>query len=471
MKSYFILLLIAALFGTVNGKPPTDLAPPRTPNIIFIFIDDMGYADLSSYGNHQLATPNMDRLAQEGIKLTNFYVASPICSPSRVAVTTGQYPARHRVYSYLASREKNNQRSMVHFLNPEVATLARTMQQAGYATAHFGKWHMGGGRDVEDAPLPQAYGFDESLVSFEGLGDRLLIKGDGLSKASAKLGQGKITWVEKHEMTPIYVDRAINFIQEHRSEPFYLHLWPNDVHDPHRPDSAQRQRFDQFANNHYQQDFFAVLYQLDQQIGRLLNALDSLQLTDNTLVVLTSDNGPTDWPRYYEEYYWPPGSADPFRGRKWSLYEGGIREPFLARWPGRIPAGVVDDTTVMHATDLFPTFCALAGVTPPEVDFDGEDMSPVLRGEPHRRKQPLYWEYGRADFYLKPANPRFVSPNLAMRDEEWKLLMNADSTQVELYNLRDDHAETNNVADDQAEVVRRMAGKLLRWRKMLDTTH
>ena len=462
------ILFIIACFSLcidLQGQPAAGAS--KQPNIIFIFIDDMGYSDLSAFGNRAVETPNIDRLAREGIKFTNFYVASPICSPSRVAITTGQYPARHGIHSYLDSREKNTKRGMVNFLDPEAPSLARAMKNAGYATAHFGKWHMGGGRDVGDAPLPQVYGFDASLVSFEGLGDRLLQKGQGLSEANAKLGRGHITWVEKHEMTPIYVDQTIDFIQRHKDAPFYIHLWPGDVHDPHQPKAEHREKFIHFANNHYQQDFYAVLYQLDQQIGRLLDTLDAMNLAEKTLVVLTSDNGPTDWPHYYQQHFQPPGSADPFRGRKWSLYEGGIREPFLARWPGHIPAGAIDSTTLLHATDLFQTFCKLAVVASPPIDFDGEDMSKALQGEPQKRTQPLYWEYGREDFYLKPGNPRFISPNLAIREGAWKLLINADGTRVELYNLEKDQAETHNVAEKYPELVDKLSTRVLTWRKSL----
>ena len=468
MRCLFLFLFLSIVnFGHCLSQQNENREKASQPNIIFIFIDDMGYADLSSFGNRKIQTPNIDRLADEGIKFTNFYVNAPICSPSRVAVTTGQYPARNGVHAVLATRERNEKYGMDHFLDPDAPSLARAMKEAGYATAHFGKWHMGGGRDVGDAPRPQAYGFDESLVSFEGLGDRLLIKGHGLSKASAKLGQGEITWVEKHELTPIYVDRTLDFIKRHKEDPFYIHLWPNDVHDPFDPKEKHLKRFDYFANNHYEQKFLAVLYQLDQQIGRLLDSLDAMGLAENTLVVLTSDNGPTDWPRYYEQYYWPPGSADPFRGRKWSLYEGGIREPFMARWPGRIPAGVTNDSTVMHAADLFPTLCRLAGVKTPGVDFDGEDMSKALTGTAQERTKPVFWEYGRDGSYMKPGNPRFVSPNLAMREGQWKLLINSDGTQMELYNLLQDHAETENVAEKYPDIAKEMSDQLLKWRRSL----
>ena len=445
------------LTATRVGEPV-----PVRPNIIFIFIDDMGYADISSFGNRRIETPNIDRLAHEGIKFTNFYVASPICSPSRVGVMTGQYPARYRINSFLANSQRNEKRGMANFLDPDAPFMARAMQKAGYATAHFGKWHMGGGRDVGNAPLPQKYGFDESLVSFEGLGDRLLIKGHRLSEESGELGQGEVTWVEKHEKTPIYVDRTIDFIKRHKEKPFFINLWPGDVHDPFHAKEEHREMFDYYANNHYQQEFLATLYQLDQEIGRLLDSLDAMGLAENTLVVFTSDNGPTDWKYYYEEYFVPPGSADPFRGRKWSLYEGGMREPFLVRWPARIPAGVTNDSTIVHATDLFPTLCRLAGVKLPEADFDGVDMSRALTGGAQQREKPIFWEYG-SEFDIEPGNPRFVSPKLAMRDGQWKLLVEEDGSGVELYNLLKDHAETTNIAKEQPAVVKSMAGKVLQW--------
>lgn len=470
MKSslfYLILTVFAIpyLIGCQSSKADEQAADEQ-PNIIFIFIDDMGYGDLSAYGNCKIQTPNIDRIGKEGIKFTNFYVGSPICSPSRVTVTTGQYPSRHGITSFLASSQRNAKRGMVNYLDPNAPSVSRTMQKAGYATAHFGKWHMGGGRDVEGAPHPKAYGFDESLVSFEGLGDRLLLKGEGLSKQSEKLKQGEISWVEKHEVTPILVDRTIDFIKKQEDKPFYIHLWPGDVHDPFKPKDKHLKMFSRYANNHYEQEFLAVLYQLDQEIGRLLDQLDEMGLAENTLVVLTSDNGPTDWKYYYDENFAPPGSADPFRGRKWSLYEGGIREPFMARWPGHIPAGVTNDSTIMHASDLFQTFCDIAGVTPPNVEFDGENMSKALKGGEQQRTKPLFWEYG-SDYDIQPGNPRFISPRLAMRDGEWKLLINDDRSQMELYNLQKDHAETTNLAERHPKIAERMANKVLEWKSSM----
>lgn len=458
------------LFFTPGGstaQPNATKSNSNRPNIIFIFIDDMGYGDISSFGNQLLETPNIDRLAEEGIKLTNFYVASPICSPSRVGITTGQYPGRWGIHSYLASRQKNQKRGMANYLDPEAPSIARTMKQAGYATAHYGKWHMGGGRDVDDAPLPNRYGFDRSLVAFEGLGPRLLREDQGLSKQSAELGRGPIQWVKKWEKTGIYVDSTLAFIERHQSDPFYINLWPGDVHDPFIPKPEWREKFREYDNHPYQRDFLATLWNLDQQVGRVLDKLDELDLAENTLVVFTSDNGPTDWPFYYEQYHYPPGSSGPFRGRKWSLYEGGIRMPFLARWPDHIPAGGVDVQTVMHAIDLFQTFCALAGVQPPNAGFDGEDLSGALLGDPQQRESPLFWDYGREDFYLSPGNPRFQSPNLAVRDGNWKLLINADSTDGQLYNLKQDRPESHNLVKEYPDIARRLASEVLQWRRSL----
>ena len=461
MTLLFTLLLLVAAHGCSQGEPP-----PTRPNIVFIFIDDMGYGDLSVTGNKDVQTANIDRLAAEGLLLEQFYVNSPICSPSRVAITTGQYPARHLINSYLNNRERNRERGMADFLDPKAPAVARAFQQAGYATAHFGKWHMGGGRDVGDAPLPQAYGFDESLTSFEGLGDRILPPG-GLAEQSAKLGRGKITHTPKHKMTEIYVDRSIGFITRNKEQPFYLHLWLNDVHDRHMPREDLLEKYERLKDNPYVQRFYAVLDEMDRQIGRLVDAIDEQGLGEKTLIVLTSDNGPPAWPRYYEEGFEPPGSTAGLRGRKWSLYEGGIRMPLIARWKGKIAAGAVDKNSVMTGIDLFPTFCSIADVDLPEADFDGVDMSAALLGTPQNRERPIFWEYGRNESYLRPGLENDQSPNLAIRDGRWKLLINDDGSGLELYDIETGVTEHNNVADKHSEVAERLSERLLSWRRSL----
>ncbi|MGH9158511.1 MAG: sulfatase-like hydrolase/transferase, partial [Vicinamibacteraceae bacterium] len=280
----FLPALALTLLTTGGAVPVT--AAREKPNVIFILIDDLGYGDLGCTGNRTVPTPNIDRLAAEGTRLTQFHVSSPICSPSRVAFTTGQYPRRWRIHSFLNDRAANRRRGMADFLDPRAPAIARAFKAAGYATAHFGKWHMGGGRDVGDAPLPQEYGFDESLVSFEGLGDRLLPPGK-LSDRSARLGRGEITRVAKHEQTRVYVDRAIDFIERQKQAPFYLQVWLNDVHDPFQPAPGAVDEFAGKGRSDEDRKFFAVLADMDRQLGRLFEAVDEHGLAEQTLIVLT----------------------------------------------------------------------------------------------------------------------------------------------------------------------------------------
>ena len=458
--------LTFAVLGLALGSATVSSASER-PNIVILYIDDMGYADPSCFGNPAIKTPNIDRLADEGLKLTNYYTNSPICSPSRVALNTGQAPGRHQVWGHFAAKKQNKERNMVDFLDPDVETMAKAFQANGYATAHFGKWHMGGGRDVI-APLPQEYGFEESLVSFEGLGDRVLWDTRGLNGASAKLGNGDIRLIEKHETTGIYVDCAIDFIGRNKGKPFYLHLFPNDVHDAHVATEENLKKYEAYQKDKYLQAFLAVLDNMDIQIGRLLDALDEHDLTENTIVIFTSDNGPTDWPRYYKEGFEPPGYTGPYYGRKWCLYEGGIRMPFIIRWPAQIEGGQTDDLSVVAAVDLFPSLMAMSGTTPPlGWNFDGEDMSDALTGEWQERSSPVFWEYGGNPGILRPGNPDFESPTNAIRDGDWKLLTNDDGSGTQLFNLAKDPGESKDLTAVHPERVREMKKVLLNWRASL----
>ncbi|NOT62815.1 MAG: sulfatase-like hydrolase/transferase, partial [Acidobacteria bacterium] len=394
-----------------------------------------------------------------------------ICSPSRAAFLTGQYPARHRFHSYLNSHAENQRRGMPDWLDPNAPSLARQLKQAGYATSHVGKWHLGGGRDVADAPLPQAYGFQESLTSFEGLGDRLLIKGDNLSNQNAKLGRGKIEWFEKYELTRAYVNRSIDFMTRNQAQPFYLQLWLCDVHDAHKPSAASLARFAGKGRSEDDRKFFAVLDEMDRELGRLFAAIDRLGLAENTLIVLTGDNGPTAWPSYYQRGIEPPGSTAGDRGRKWSLYEGGIRQPLIVRWKGRVPAGRVNESTLITGVDFFPTLCRIAGVKLPDGVFDGvfdgEAMDAVWLGKTTQRKRPIFYEYGRDAGYVQPGRESDQSPTLMLREGDWKFFCNADGTKAELYDLRRDAAEANNLIAAQAKRAEAMRKKLLTWQRTL----
>ncbi|MCU0246924.1 MAG: sulfatase-like hydrolase/transferase [Bryobacter sp.] len=437
---------------------------PTNPNVVLILADDMGF-DLGCYRG-EIPTPNLDRLAGQGVRFGQGYVASPICSPSRAGITTGQQPSRHLIFSYIHTRQRQRELGMRDWLDPQAPLIARAFKNANYATAHFGKWHLGGGRDVGEAPLPTEYGFDESYTSFEGLGDRVLPPG-ALSDQNAKLGRGQIARAPQAELSEIYVNRALDFVRRNTNRPFYLQLWTNDVHDPFAPKPELMKKYERFSANKYVQQYYAMLDEMDRQVGRLVDGIDAAGLAERTLFVFLSDNGPTAWPRYYKEGFPPPGRTDGLRGRKWSLYEGGIRVPFFARWKGRIPAGRLDNDTILSSLDLFPTLTRLAGVKAPAVDFDGEDMSAALLGKPQRRTKDLFWEYGRDATYIYPGDPRDRSPNLALRSGDWKALLNDDGSNLELYDLGRSRDESQNLAAKEPRRAKQMADRLLAWRKSL----
>jgi arylsulfatase A-like enzyme len=420
------------------------------PNIVFILTDDMGWGDLGCYGSKQAPTPSLDGFAAAGTRFTQFYCAAPICSPSRVAYTTGMFPARWRINSYLHERAENARCEQVDWLDVKAPTLARTLKAAGYATGHFGKWHMGGGRDVQDAPEPSAYGFDEHFVNFEGMGPRI----DGSLSA---LFEGRE--LPRHKFTEMWVDKTIGFIKKHKDKPFFVNLWPMDVHNPFIPAPNSAEAFPAQLPKQ-QRNFRAVLREYDRQMGRVFAALNELGLDKNTIVVFTSDNGPD--PSF--EHVRSGG----LRGMKKSLYEGGIRMPFIVRWPGHVPAGQTNEATVLAAVDLFPSLCKLAGVAPPKnLDCDGEDLSAALLGATPARQKALFWEYGRNNESYVFAEGKDRSPNVAMRDGRWKLLVNAEGTRVELYDLIADPKETTNLADKEKEIAAKLRQAALEWRKSL----
>jgi arylsulfatase A-like enzyme len=419
-------MLLALLLATV--------AYAERPNIIFILTDDMGYGDVGCYGGKFVPTPNIDRLASEGTRFTQFSVASPICSPSRTGATTGMFPARWRITSYLQTRAGNRACEQADFLDPKAPTVARTLKAAGYATGHFGKWHMGGGRDVTNAPAITAYGFDEYASTWES------------PDPHPEITATNWIWsphdkVKRWDRTAFFVDKTLDFLRRHKGQPCYVNIWPDDMHTPWVP-------ADDAPKGDKPENFRRVLAEYDRQVGRLMAGLKKLGIDEKTLVVFTSDNGPL--PTFGGE------RAGGLRGSKLSLYEGGVREPFIVRWPGRVPAGRLDEQTILNAVDLFPSFCAMAGAPVPS-GLDGEDMSTAWLGKPVVRKRALFWEYGRNNKSFHYPQGRDRSPNHAVREGNWKLLVNADGSGAELYDLAADPKETTNVATQHPEIAERLS--------------
>jgi arylsulfatase A-like enzyme len=443
----------------------------RPENILFILIDDLGYADFSITGNRKVRTPNIDRLAAQGLLMTQFTVPAPICSASRAGLMAGRFPAELRIVSFISSRKHNEAMGQANWLDPTLPTLPRVLHDAGYATAHVGKWHLGGGRDVSEAPLPTEYGFDESYTQFEGLGPRVLMKEDhyNLASQSAALGRGAVEWLPKSSITERYVSKALDFIERSKDRPWFVQLWLDDVHDPFAPNEAQLQSVRGRGDDADEEHFFAVLVAMDTQIGRLVDALRARGELDDTLIVLTGDNGPSGAARYYENGATPPGDAGIFRGRKAGLYEGGLRLPLIVHWPRRIAPGKRDETTVANGVDLFPTLAQLAGAKVPAA-LDGVSLAAAWTGQPIESRPDILYAYGGFGIPGKSPRPhrdRDVSPPFAIREGEWKLLARGDGTDAELYNLATDPSESRNLAKDNHAIAASLAQKIVRWRQTL----
>ena len=451
------------------ATPATSAAPATSerPNILFVLVDDMGFADLSIMGNRKIATPNLDRLARQGVLMTSFYDAAPICSPSRAGFFTGRYPAEVGFVTFINDRTANAARGQSDWLDPALPNVARLLKNAGYATGHFGKWHMGGGRDVGDAPWPTAYGFDESLTTFEGLGPRVLVSDEerGLADQSGALGQGPTFYEIKTNLTQLYCSKVLDFVGRHRAQPWFAQLWLNDVHDPWAPDDLSLHEVKGRGEGADDDRYLATIAKMDRTLGNLFDRLKDMGEAQDTLIVVTSDNGPSALQRYYKDGRTAPGSVLALRGRKGSLYEGGIRQPLILSWPGHVQQGYRDDRTIGQGVDLLPTIAQVAGVTMPP-GGDGIDLSPVLAGKPVTARAPLFWAFGMPGAQRQPRGPflaRDNAPRLAIRDGRWKLLADNAGDVVELYDLQADPGEARNVAPQQKRVRDRLLKRLRAW--------
>ncbi|GAA4093772.1 sulfatase family protein [Mucilaginibacter panaciglaebae] len=452
--SLYAGLMLACIVSVISvGFKPKPHAVAQRPNVIIILTDDMGFSDVGCFGGNFVPTPNIDRIATSGRKFTQYYSAAPICSPSRVGMLTGMNPARWNFSTYLDNRKHNKNAEQADWLDPKAPSIARIFKNAGYATGHFGKWHMGGGRDVKNAPGFENYGFDEHNSTYESPDP------DPLLTATNWIWSKKDS-IKRWDRTKYFVDKTLDFMKRHKGQPCFVNLWPDDVHTPWVP-RVEHEYTGQYPMNPEEEAAFKlVLKEYDVQIGRLLDGLKAMGLDKNTIVIFTSDNGPLPSFR---------GSrAMGLRGSKLSLYEGGTRMPFIISWPGHVPAGTIDESSELCSIDLVPTLTQFAGIKLP-VDYkgDGIDRGSVLLGKPSLRGKDLFWEYGRNNIAFSYPRPIDKSPNLAVRSGEWKLLMNSDGSDIQLYDILKDKKESNNVAAQEPKKVDELKAKLMAWWKTI----
>ena len=415
------------------------------PNILLIVSDDLGYADIGVYGGQDIPTPNVDRIAREGVRFTNAYVSGPYCSPTRAGLMTGRYPQR---FGY----EFQPDGSMEFGLPLTEQTMADRLKAVGYRTALFGKWHLG----TADRFHPMRRGFEEFFGFLGGQHsyidlalperDPLL---DGMKHASS------VTY-----LTDMLGDRAVEFIHRHAQEPFFLYLAFNAAHTPMQAPQKYLERFTNIADERRRR-YASMLSAMDDAIGKTLDALRERKLEDKTLVIFLNDNGGPTMPTTTVN----GASNGPLRGSKRQTWEGGIRVPFLLSWKGRLPAGRVDDRPTIQL-DILPTALAAANVTAKASDFDGVDLLPFLTGSanglPH---DALYWRFGGM---------------MAIRKGEWKLVKTregplvdidpsvlSDLSEAGLYNLADDIGETRNRAMERPDKVKELSDLWQKWNHQL----
>ncbi len=406
-------------------------------------------------------TPNIDKLASQGTRYTQFHVTSPVSSPSRCSVITGHFPARHRVHGHFAGNDMNARRGMPNWLDENLPVyLPRLMQEAGYITAHFGKWHLGGGGEPHGdptAPEPREYGYDETRV-WNGNGPTW--KGDQLWPTTRYMDNDTL-WVQSS--SKLAVNATIDFLKRHREDgPVFVNLWLKDPHTPLWPSDEQRKPYQDKGLGIDKETYYAVLTDADYHIGRLMDALDKMGLAGNTLVIFSSDNGPA--------HVMPAlkvGSTAGLKGRKTELFEGGIDVPFIVRWPGHVDAGRIDEQSLLSAVDLLPTFCEIVHKELPDGYMpDGESFASIFRNIPFRRTKPLFWEWR---FPVISDNPDQANrwPSFAVRDSDWKLLGDEKRERIELYNIAKDRFEQHNLAEENRSKVQELIAMWDEWKKEL----
>ncbi|MCB1227617.1 MAG: sulfatase-like hydrolase/transferase [Verrucomicrobiales bacterium] len=429
------------------------LAAAELPNVVFIYADDLGYGDLACHGHPRIETPNLDRLAREGTDFQSFTVVSPVCSSSRTGIVTGQFPSRWGAYQHFASHAQNVERGMPDWLDPRAPLLPRILQQAGYATAHYGKWHLSGG-GIADAPLPAAYGYDDAAV-WTGPG-RAVFEGTPYEK-KLPLEGGAHDAVAASYLSVAATDHTLKFIREAAGKkPFYINLW---LHETHHLVSATEEDKTPYPDvEEPLRTYYAAVTRADRQVGRVLDLLDELSLAERTLVIFSSDNGPENsHDKPGQKFYFSQGYTGGLRGRKRSLLMGGVNVPFLVRWPGQVPAGRVDAETAVAAVDVLPTLLDAAKLPLPKGYIsDGESLWPAFQGQKQTREKPVFWIW-------RGGHAGDDWPALAMREGPWMLILDETGERVELYDVVTDRFEANNRASEFPDRVAKMRQALKAW--------
>ena len=436
MKTFLLPLLALSLFTI-------ETAAAAPPNVILIIADDQGSVDLGCYGATDLHTPHLDALAARGIRFTQFYSAAPVCSPSRAGTLTGRWPVRAGVPSNCAS-----QRGGRGALPPGEVTMAEMFKAAGYATAHIGKWHIGYTPDT----MPRAQGFDHSFGHMGGCIDNYSHFFYWSGPNVHDLWRNNVEVFHDGAYFPDLMAReAAAFMEQHRDRPFFIYYALNTPHYPYQGDAKWLEHFKHLP---YPRNLYAAFVAAqDERLGTLFAKLTELSLHERTIIVFHSDNGHST----EERAHFGGGSAGPYRGAKFSLFEGGIRLPAIVAWPGQLPKNEVR-SQLAHACDLLPTLAELTGTKPPQVHLDGRSLVQVLREpsapSPHQGRS-LHWQVGQGP-----------NADWAVREGDWKLIGNARDTsrtngpveRVPLFlaNLEDDPGESVNLATDHPELVARL---------------
>ncbi len=450
--SYPILTGIWILLGQLD---PAEGLPPH-PNILFILTDDLGYGDLGCYGNPTIHTPNLDRMAENGVRLTQYYVTSPVCSPTRASFMTGLHPQRFGIHhADLPER-------IPRYPLPESAvTLSEIVKKEGYETAHFGKWHLG---EPPQTPMPRFYGFDFFFGSMGGRPSSSWSKYARSDNPQFFTNEEPAQTYQGH-VTDLTTDKVLEHLQvaAKSNKPFYYNVWYTAPHEPLTPKVDEISRYEDNPNfNEKQRVYYGTVSNMDKNVGRILAKLKELGLDKNTLVFFTSDNGPES-----HSYKYTAGSAKPLRGIKTQLWEGGIREPAIAYWPEILPKGRVCQT-VGSSLDFFPTVCNLAKVEDwKNLERDeGIDFMPYLMGEADPIERTLFFEF-HAPQRGGPGKPNEVgsepSGTLVMRKGDWKIHLFPGLGRKHLFNLKEDIAEQNDLATQRPNLLAQLEKDALDW--------